>query len=60
MLENNDNDSKLQTKFGVYITSNNFKMIQFQIQSHQRPIPTSQLWKLTLSPEKVGGWIFSR
>ena len=43
MLENKDNDPKLQTKFGAYITSNNFKMIQFQIQSHQRPTPHPKL-----------------
>ena len=40
MLENGH--SNLQTKFGVHITSNIFKIIQFK---NHHPPPTSQLWK---------------
>ena len=47
MLENSD--SNLQTKFGVHITSNIFKIIHFK--NHGIALtPTSQLWKLTLPP----------
>ena len=57
MLENGD--SNLQTKFGVHITSNIFKIYQFKnpgIASH--PTPNLPTLKLTLPTGKVVGSIF--
>ena len=48
MLENGD--SNLQTKFGVHITLNIFKIIQFKNHGIEPTPLTSQLWKLTLPP----------
>ena len=56
MLETDD--SNLQTKFGVHITSNIFKIIQFSDHGIT-PTPTSQFWKLTLPPgEEVSSDFF--
>ena len=54
MLENND--SNLQTKLTVHITSNMFKTIQFK--NHGITALTFQLYKLTLPPGELVVSIF--